>query len=42
MVRPKYSPWEGFLGRNLIHRIVRHARDMQVTIVAERRRDSRE
>jgi two-component system sensor histidine kinase KdpD len=42
MVRPQYSPWEGFLGRNLIHRIVRHARDMQVTIVAERRRDGRE
>jgi two-component system sensor histidine kinase KdpD len=41
MVRPQYSPWEGFLGRNLIHRIVRHARDMQVTIVAERRRTSR-
>lgn len=37
MVRPQYSPWEGFLGRNLIHRIVRHAHDMQVTIVAERR-----
>jgi two-component system sensor histidine kinase KdpD len=36
MVRPQYSPWEGFIGRNLIHRIVRHARDMQVTIVAER------
>jgi two-component system sensor histidine kinase KdpD len=41
MVRPQYSPWEGFLGRNLIHRIVHHARDMQVTIVAERRRTSR-
>jgi two-component system sensor histidine kinase KdpD len=41
MVRPQYSPWEGFLGRNLIHRIVRYARDMQVTIVAERRRTSR-
>jgi hypothetical protein len=39
MVRPQYSPWEGFLGRNLIHRIVRQARDMQVTIVAERRGD---
>jgi two-component system sensor histidine kinase KdpD len=38
MVRPQYSPWEGFLGRNLIHRIVRRARDMQVTIVAERQR----
>jgi two-component system sensor histidine kinase KdpD len=37
MVRPQYSPWEGFLGRNIIHRIVRHAHDMQVTIVAERR-----
>jgi two-component system sensor histidine kinase KdpD len=37
MVRPQYSPWEGFLGRNLIHRIVRHAHDMEVTIVAERR-----
>jgi two-component system sensor histidine kinase KdpD len=36
MVRPQYSPWEGFLGRNLIHRIVRYAQDMQVTIVAER------
>jgi two-component system sensor histidine kinase KdpD len=42
MVRPQYSPWEGFLGRNLIHRIVRHARDMQVTIVAERRPSRRE
>jgi len=42
MVRPQYSPWEGFIGRNLIHRIVRHARDMQVTIVAERRRVNRE
>ena len=27
------------LCRDLIHRVVRHARDMQVTIVAERRRD---
>jgi two-component system sensor histidine kinase KdpD len=36
MVRPQYSPWEGFIGRNLIHRIVRYAHDMQVTIVAER------
>jgi len=42
MVRPQYSPWEGFIGRNLIHRIVRHARDMQVTIVAERRPARRE
>jgi two-component system sensor histidine kinase KdpD len=42
MVRPQYSPWEGFIGRNLIHRIVRHAQDMQVTIVAERRPTRRE
>jgi len=42
MVRPRYSPWEGFLGRNLIHRIVRRAHDMQVTIVAERRPARRE
>jgi two-component system sensor histidine kinase KdpD len=42
MVRPQYSPWEGFIGRNLIHRIVRHAHDMQVTIVAERRPARRE
>ncbi len=42
MVRPQYSPWEGFIGRNLIHRIVRHAHDMQVTIVAERHPTRRE
>jgi len=36
MVRPQYSPWEGFIGRNVIHRIVRQADDMQVTLVAER------
>ena len=42
MVRPQYSPWEGFIGRNLIHRIVRDAHDMQVTIVAERRPTRRE
>jgi two-component system sensor histidine kinase KdpD len=42
MVRPQYSPWEGFIGRNLIHRIVRDAQDMQVTIVAERRPARRE
>jgi two-component system sensor histidine kinase KdpD len=42
MVRPRYSPWEGFLGRNLIHRIVRHAHDMQVTIVAERQPSRRD
>jgi two-component system sensor histidine kinase KdpD len=42
MVRPQYSPWEGFIGRNLIHRIVRDAHDMQVTIVAERKPTRRE
>ncbi len=36
MVRPQYTPWQGFIGRNVIHRIVRHADDMQVTLVAER------
>jgi two-component system sensor histidine kinase KdpD len=39
MARPRYSRWQEFFGRNLIHRIVREARDMQVTIVAERRRE---
>ncbi len=39
MVRPQYSWWHGFLATNLVHRIVGEARDMQVTIVAERRRD---
>lgn len=38
MARPQYSPWHGFLGTNLVHKIVGAARDMQVTIVAERRR----
>ena len=42
MVRPHYSRWEGFIGQNLIHRIVRDAHDMQVTIVAERRPTRRE
>jgi two-component system sensor histidine kinase KdpD len=42
MVRPQYSPWEGFIGRNIIHRIVRQAHDMQVTIVAERQTARRE
>jgi two-component system, OmpR family, sensor histidine kinase KdpD len=42
MVRPQYSPWQGFIGRNLIHRIVRYAHDMQVTIVAERQPARRE
>lgn len=39
ITRPQYSAWQGFPGRNLVHRIVRKARDMQVTVVAERRRE---
>jgi two-component system sensor histidine kinase KdpD len=40
IARPQYSRWQGFPGRNLVHRIVRKARDMQVTVVAERRREN--
>lgn len=39
VARPQYSRWHGFLARNFVHRIVAEARDMQVTIVAERRRE---
>jgi two-component system sensor histidine kinase KdpD len=39
IARPQYSRWQGFPGRNLVHRIVRKAGDMQVTVVAERRRE---
>jgi two-component system sensor histidine kinase KdpD len=39
VARPQYSRWPAFLGINLVHRIVAEARDMQVTIVAERRRE---
>ena len=38
LARPQYSRWPGFLAMNFVHRIVAEARDMQVTIVAERRR----
>ncbi len=41
VARPQYSRWPAFLGINLVHRIVAEARDMQVTIVAERRRERR-
>jgi len=34
--RPRYGAWRWFPGRNLIHRIVREARDMEIIIVAER------
>lgn len=41
MARPRYSRWHGFLGMKLVHRVVGGARDMQVTIVADRKRDSK-
>jgi two-component system, OmpR family, sensor histidine kinase KdpD len=41
MARPHYSPWQGFLGMKLVHRVVGEARDMQVTIVAERKREAK-
>lgn len=39
--RPPYSKFHPLLGRNLVHRIVRMARTMQVTVVAERHRDQK-
>ncbi len=38
IARPKYEGLQCFPGRNLIHRVVRLARDMQVTVVAQRNR----
>ena len=38
VARPRYSRFPGLLGRNLVHRVVRLAQQMQVTIVAERHR----
>jgi len=38
LLRPKPSSWPRMPGRNLVHAVVRLARDMQVTIIAERRR----
>lgn len=37
LARTNYRAWQQWLGGNLIHRVVRLAQDMQVTIVAERR-----
>jgi two-component system sensor histidine kinase KdpD len=34
--RPHYGGWTLFPGRNLIHRIVSHARDMEVLVIASR------
>ncbi len=39
VARPQYSRWPAFFAMNRVHRIVAEARDMQVTIVAERRRE---
>lgn len=39
VARPQYSRWHRFLAVNFVHRIVAEAHDMQVIIVAERRRD---
>jgi two-component system sensor histidine kinase KdpD len=38
LARPPQGPWRHLLGRNLLGEVVRLARDMQVTIVADRRR----
>ena len=38
LARPQYSGFPGLLGRNLVHRVVRLAQQMQVTIVADRHR----
>jgi two-component system sensor histidine kinase KdpD len=39
LARPQYSRWHTLLAMNFVHRIVAEARDMQVIVVAERRRD---
>jgi len=38
LLRPQRAAWPKILGRDLHHRVVRLAYDMQVTIIAERRR----
>jgi two-component system sensor histidine kinase KdpD len=37
MARARYTPWQRFPSVNLIHKVVRRAGDMRLTIVAERR-----
>jgi two-component system sensor histidine kinase KdpD len=37
MARPRYTLWQRLPSRNLIHKVVRLAKDMRLTIVAERR-----
>ncbi len=39
VARPQYARWHGLVAKNFVHRIVAEARDIQVTIVAERQRD---
>ncbi|HZO98745.1 MAG TPA: histidine kinase [Terriglobia bacterium] len=41
LARPQYSRWHGLLAMNFVHRIVAEAREIQVTVVAERRREQR-
>lgn len=38
LTRPEAGKWQTRLRRNLVQQVVRRARDMQVTVVAERRR----
>jgi len=37
VARPKYSGLRAFTGQNLVHRIVRMAKEMEVIVVADRR-----
>jgi two-component system sensor histidine kinase KdpD len=37
VARPKYAGLRGFTGQNLVHRIVRLAKEMEVIVVADRR-----
>lgn len=37
LARPRYRRWQWLLGRNLIHEIVREARDIEIIILAGRR-----
>jgi len=39
LLRPQRAAWSSLFGRNLLQQVVRLARDIQITIVAERRRE---
>jgi two-component system sensor histidine kinase KdpD len=41
LARPRYEGFRWFTGANLVHRIVRLAKEMEVIVVAERGRESR-